>query len=129
MTYDPAELLSYEVSSDGRVRTLGLPPPSEDGTMVPIYTQTAHSSERTLIGGQERRISVGETLKEAPTSQLSLRKAKWRPERGMGGNCFGAKIYPLLSSTFTPPQTCFLNYPNYMQTPGNWGFDFLVCFS
>lgn len=83
MTYDPAELLSYEVSSDGR---------GEDAWFATTiwrwhhgsYIHTdGHSSERTLIGGQERRISVGETLKEAPTSQLS-EESKVRPERGWG---------------------------------------------
>lgn len=69
MTYDPAELLSYEVSSDGRGEGAWLPPPSM-APMVPIYTQTAHSSER-VIGGQERRISVGETPEGSHKSAFS----------------------------------------------------------
>ena len=121
----PAELFSYKVSSDGGERNLVLSAPSLEGTVVPTHPQMGHSS-RTLVWGWERRIKIGAVLREAP------RKSAFSEEStaemgGEGATALGI-FFQYCPPTLTPPWVFPLNYPNYIQTSGNWGFDFPVNF-
>lgn len=46
-----------------------------------LHTQMAHSSKSTPVWGWEKTIKIGEVLKEALSSQLSIKKAKWGGKR------------------------------------------------
>ena len=82
---------------------------------------TDGSQFRTNPGpGRERRFQVGEVLKA-----FHWESKVGRRERKQGLRYFLQDCPP----TDGPPQVVFLNYPNYIQTSGNWGFDFLYVFS
>lgn len=71
----PAELFKPEASSDeGK---FDLSPPTRGDTVAPTHTDGSQIKKNTSPG-VERRIQIGEVLKEAIASQLSVKKAKQR---------------------------------------------------
>lgn len=81
-----------------------------------LRTQMVHGWKRTLVWGWERRTKGGGLLKEPVTSQLSIKKAKWRGERRQLLGYF---------LTLVPLPSPHLDYSNYIQTPRNGGIRFL----